>query len=306
MINDKNSYLAMNDILLSSTMLSNNFNEQLEKDTLLIIDFVSKVFNLKEKDVLKYQDLVLNDLTILSTDNDVEYYVYDNAAKDYPKISEPLYLKAKTIIKLSDIYSEFQKTGKEWFAFDYRNLRDYYPGMRFEEIENASTCGNIDINKVTAILLALGIGCKKNVGAAINRFKQCAYWGDVSSLFYLAYLYQEKKDEKQASLYQNLASLSDAFLEGRTMLSKEEAKKYDEETRQNYVIISSIKQDIVLAESKKNIDYSFVEVILLDSIDYYTKMGFINKYNQKEWKEITNSSFDPKKKLGFHTKGGNK
>ena len=306
MINDKNSYLAISDILLSVTMLSNNFNEQLEKDTLLIMDFVSKVFNLKEKDQQKYQDLILNDLTMLSTIDDVNYYMEDGAARLYPKISEPLYLKAKTINKLYDIYSSFQREGKEWFAFDYRNLRDYYPGMRFEEIESASAYGNIDINKVTAILLALGIGCKKDINAAINRFKQCAYWGDVSSLFYLAFLLLEKKDEQQASLYQNLASLSEAFLEGRTILTKEEMKKYDEETRQNYVIISSIKQDIVLAYRKNDIDYSFVDVILMNDIDYYTKMAFINKYQEKEWKELTNSSFDPKKKLGFNLKGGNK
>lgn len=306
MINDKNNYLAISDILLSSTMLSNNFNDQLDKDTLLIIDFVSKVFNLKEKEVQKYQDLVLNDLTILSTTEDVDNYMNDDAAKYYPKIKEALYLKAKTIYKLGDIFTTFQNSGKEWFAFDYKHLRDYYPGMRFEELESASATGNIDINKVTAILLALGIGCKKNINSAINRFKQCAYWGDVSSLFYLAYLYQQNNDEKQASLYNNLASLSDSLLEGKTILSKEEMKKYDELTVQNYVIISSIKQDIVLEYNKRYIDYSFIEVILLDKIDYYVKMGFINRYQEKEWKEITNSSFDPNKKLGFKVKGGNK
>ena len=71
------------------------------------------------------------------------------------------------------------------------------------------------------------------------------------------------------------------------------------EAQTYYVYISSIKQDVVYAYDKTAIDFSFVEAITSDSLDYFEKMEYINNYEKKEWKNVTNSSEKPPKKLGF-------
>ena len=300
MLINKDNYLAISDILLTVSMLATDFNDALIEDAGKIIDFISKSHGLKENEIEKLKTLVCDDLTIISTRRDANAYQIENGGKDYPAISDLLYLKMQTIVRLDNL------KGINEMHLDYSYLRPYYPEMRFKELEQSSTIGNVDINRTTAMMLALGLGTPKDVEAAIYRFKQCAYWGDVTSLYYLSSLYQELNDEKNAALYCNLAKLSPYILEGRTLLPKNEEKKYEKDVVQSFVIISTIKQDIVLAsESRRdNIDYSFLEVIFMDNLDYYAKIECINEYNSLKWKEITNSSYDPDKKLGFKLKGG--
>ena len=300
MFTNKDNYLAISDILLTVSMLGTDFNEALEKDAGLIIDFISHSFELKEKEINQLKKLVCDDLTIISTRRDANAYQIENGGNDYPEISDLLFLKMQTIVHL-DILK-----GINEMHLDYSYLRPYYPDMRFKELEQSSTIGNIEINRTVAIMLALGLGTPKDIDAAIYRFKQCAYWGDVSSLYYLAHIYQELNDENNAALFNNLIKLSPYILEGRTLLPKKDEKKYDQEVIQNFVIISTIKQDIVLASEhiRDNIDYSLLEVMFMDNLDYYVKIECINDYNSMKWKEITNSSYDPNKKLGFKLKGG--
>ena len=186
-------------------------------------------------------------------------------------------------------------------SFNYNHLRSYYAENRFNELQEASVLGYIDINRTTAIMLALGIGVKQNRESAIYRLKQCALWGDIASLYLLKALYQE--DEKEAQIYKDLTLLSSYFLEGRTIIPKKDEGKYLKEAKELFAIISSVRQDIVLSLNITNIDYSFVEVLLLDKLDYYQKMAFINQYKEGTWKEISNSSNDPNKRLGFKVKG---
>ena len=300
----KHNYLAISNALLFSTMLSNNFNEDLEKDTNKIIDFVSSAFKLSEKENKECKKLFSDDLTILSTFKDVEAYLVNQGEKDYPEISDYLYLKSQVLLRLSNIHDSFRKANFNQFYFDYGYLRSYFPEIRFKELEASSTKGNININRTVALMLALGIGCEKNVESSILRFKQCAYWGDTSSLVFLAHLYEAKGDEKNAKLYRNLVDLSDSLKEGRTVVSEEKKAKYDKATIQTYQVIASIVQDIVYAYEEYEIDYSFLEVMFMDKVDYFKKMELINEYRQQTWKEITNSSFDPNKRLGFTMKGG--
>ena len=64
-----------------------------------------------------------------------------------------------------------------------------------------------------------------------------------------------------------------------------------------------MRLSLLLSKQKFYIDYSFVEVMLSDNVDYYGKIEFINEYTSQRWKEITNSSNDPSKVLGFKVKG---
>lgn len=301
-LNERDNYLATFDILLITTMLSNDFNEELENDSKRIIDFIGEAFNLDEKAVKDLKKIVTDDLTILATTQDAEAFLSNRGYLEYPEISDLLYMKAEVIMKLDNIFNIYDKAQFNQHYFDYDYLRPYFADIRYRELESSSIKGNVVINRTVALLLALGVGCKKNIKSAIYRFKQCAYWGDVASLSYLSYLYKLEKDEKNAKLYGDLASLGHYLLEGRTMIPEKD--KYDEEVNKQYELISSIKQDIVLTYNESDINYSFLEAILMEGVDYFTKMQLVNNYREQTWKELTNSSYDPSKRLGFKVKGG--
>ena len=303
---EKHNFFAISVILLTTTMLSNSFNEQLEEDAIKVIDFIGNAFKLDEKEIKKYKALIPDDLTILSTTGDVDAYFGNNGDAEYPLIRDFLYLKAEAILKILNIYNLFASSTFNQHYFDYKYLRPYFSDIRFKELELSSVKGNIEINRTVAIMLAIGIGCDQDVEAAIYRFKQCAYWGDISSLLYLSYLYELKGDKENSELFLNLTHFEKQIMEGRTLISKEDKEKYEEKTLQTFIIISSIKQDIVLSYNVSDIDYSFVEVMLMDNIDYYTKLDCINNYRSQQWKEITNPSINPNKTLGFKIKGGDK
>ena len=299
-LNVKNNFLAISDILLMTTMLGTNFNEQLEKDAYLVVSFIGHAFGLKDEDIARIQNLISDELTVLSTTEDIKVYRVNQGEKDFPKISDYLYLKMQAILRIDQLAS-YLPDEKTYFECAY--LRNYYPAIRYKELELAATRGNVDVNRATAIMQALGIGVEKSIDSAIYRLKQCAYWGDTLALYYLSYLYKERNDEDNAKLFANLSALGKYLLEGRTVLPKSIKDKYDQKTIENYAIISSVKQDVVLANNRNNIDYSFIEVILMDNLDYYSKIDCINKYKQQTWKEITNSSNNPEKKIGFRIKG---
>lgn len=301
-LKEKEKYLAICDILLSVTMLSNNFNSELKADSEKIIDFVGGVFKLSKAEMDEIKSLISEELTLISTVKDVKAYFANNGENDYPEISNYLYLKSEALLKLDTIYQKLSNDGFNQLFFDYRYLRPYYPDIRFKELVSSSIKGDININRVIAILLAVGIGCTVDVNAAIYRFKQCAYWGDMSSIYYLSHLC----DEKEAKLFKELSSLTSYLSEGRTMIPESKKSEYEPKTIEEFTLISSIRQDIVLAYKQNDIDYSFIEVLLLDKLDYYKKMELINNYREQSWKEYTNSSSDPSKKLGFNLSGGKK
>lgn len=298
-ISERKKYLAFLDMLLTVTMLSNEFNNDLDNDASTIISFIGVTYDLYENEIDECKRLILSDLTTISTIADVQAFQADKNKTISPILNNFLYLKANTILLLKNIYDNYDRGNFDQYYFNYLYLRPYNSSIRFNELITASIKGNIYVNRTVAIMLALGIGHSKNVKSALYRLKQCAYWGDVSSIYYLAYLYKNIGDDKQAKLYSNLLELVGYASEGRTVLNEELKAKYDVETQQTFALITSIKHDIVLQNNIQNINLSFLEVILSDDIDYYKKINYINQYLNQEWKEVTNSSDDPSKKFGF-------
>ncbi len=302
-INERKNYLAILDMLLTVTMLSNNFNDDLDNDANIIIQFIGDVFKLSKNEVEECKKLITSDLTTISTINDVETYFANEQKDASSEDNNYLYLKTIALLSLDNIFKCFSQNNFNQYYFDYHYLRPYNSTIRYNELAITSIKGNVDINRTIAIMLTLGIGHKKDIYSAIYRLKQCAYWGDVTSLNYLSFLYEQMGDEKEAKLYSNLSELIGYASEGRTVLSKELKDKYDKQTQETFAIVTSIKQDIVLALNMSDINFSFLEVILSENIDYYKKIGFINRYTNQEWKEITNSSENPSKRFGFVLKG---
>lgn len=301
-IETKQNYLAISNMLLTTTLLSNDFNDNLDIDSSKIIDFIGKVFNYSEKDIYLLTKYIQDDLTILSKLEDVDAYRCDKNNDKFKDIDDLLYLKSEAISKIYKIYTQYTNSNFDQSYFDYSNLRSYFPLIRFNELRKASAKGNIDVNRTVAILLVLGIGCEKNIKSAIYRFKQCAYWGDVPSLFYLSYLYKEIDDTKNYELFSNLSKLFEYLYEGKTVLPKEVKKDLDKRTIDEFSLISSIVFDVKKTYNLYDIDYSFVEVMLMDSIGFNKKMNFINNYKNEEWREASNSSHNPRASMFFKTK----
>ncbi len=300
-IGGNHHYFALSDMLLTISMLSNKFDENLDRDACSIIDFIGDAFEIPEEEKATMKKLALDDLTILSTTDDVHAYQTNNGEEEYPLISQYLYLKSIAISRLNDIYDYLRHKPYSPSFFDYRYLRPYYPKIRFNELLLSSSSGVIDITRTVGICYATGIGCEANIDMAITRLRQCVYWGDMTSIFYLAYLYKKTGDAEKEKICSALSSLTPYFIAGQTLLSKEDKQFYGNEVAEVFAIISSIKQDIVKGNNVSCIDYSFIEVLLSEDpkLDYYQKMGCINNYTSQKWKEITNSSTDPKKMLGF-------
>ena len=127
------------------------------------------------------------------------------------------------------------------------------------------------------------------------------FWGDIPSIYYLRRCYELQGNESLTKLFSELAELASKYLRrGLTVIPSSDKDNYSDRALKLYNLISSIKQDVVHAYERYSIDFSFVEAIQDESLDYFAKMGYINNYDKKQWKNITNSADRPARKLGFN------
>lgn len=291
------NYEAFYDMVLMTTMLSNDMNEALEKDSKKIIDFIGEAYCLSNESIKECEDIIINELSILATMVDVETYIKSPDFEILDKNLADLYgIKCDVLSAMSSI--GHGNAGGRWF--DYGHIKTYSPEVRFSQMKKTAITRSLAANKLTAIMQYLGIGTEVDLESAIIRLKQCSIWGDMVSINLLKCIFK-KTNDKEYCTYEELSKLDKYLYEGRTILPENVAKDISDEAKQLYVIISSIRQDIVYANNIQPIDYSFVEVMLLPSVDYYKKLYFINQYgiNNQEWKEITNSSNNPRQRFGF-------
>ena len=131
---------------------------------------------------------------------------------------------------------------------------------------------------------------------------QCAIWGDIPSMRLVAEVYREKGETDKADLYAEVAAIAGDYLyAGCTVIPSFDKHEYSDKSREIYALISSIRQDVVRAYDKYNVDFSFVEALRSPELDYYKRMEIINNYSKNEWKEVTNASVNPaaKVRIGF-------
>ena len=294
------NHQALSNMLIATTLLANVSSETYDKDATKVAEFIGKAFHYSKQDIDLAVKLITDDLMTISTKDDVSAFVN---AHDYnsklQEIDPLLSMKCDAINIVGSLGSKSSfHINTAWF--DYSHYKPYYPEMRFAQLNAVAAIGNPIANKVVGILCFLGIGCKKNVESAILRMKQCALWGDTACIFMLREMCEQSGDTEELKLFKELETLVDYIKEGRTILPEKVAEKLLPETKNYFAYISSIKQDVVLNEQRNFIDYSFTEVILLPSLDYYKKMYFINNYKGQSWKDVTNSSVNPDNyKFGF-------
>ena len=294
------NYEAFYTILTSTLIMSNNPCGTFTEDCNKIVDFIGGAYSLSKEVIDECKECVYKVLSPISLVTD------RNAIFSGRKFGDDLSDDDVLFDIKCDVISSFERIAKcnipcinpDWF--DYTHYFSYNANVRHEEIKLASSSGNIIANRQMAILLALGIGGKVDAKESANRLLRGALWGDIPSVKLLAYLYKLQDNEEKAKIFSEVATLCDKYLHsGYTVVPEDDKNNYLEESLTYYIYISSILQDIVYAYGKHNIDFSFIEAFLTEKLDYFKRMYFINNYERKEWKDITNSAVRPSRKIGF-------
>ena len=294
------NYEAFYTMLTATMVMSNRPSGSFNEDCDAIIDFIGNAYSLSDEVIKSCKECIYVSLAPISMVVDKKAIFSNRQFGDYLNDMDVLNdIKCSVISFLERLSkSNSPSINPDWF--DYNHYFSYNARVRYEEIKVAASGGNPVINRQMGLLLALGIGTEKNLTESANRLKRCALWGDLPSIKLLATVYQLQGDAEKASITKEVATLAENYLHaGYTVIPQESAKKYSEQAISYYSLISSILQDVVYALNKHNIDFSFVEAISSDELDYYKRMYFVNNYQRAEWRDVTNSAHNPAKKIGF-------
>ncbi len=295
------NYEAFYNMVLSTTIMSNAPTKEFIEDSKAIIDLIGKAYKLEDSLIEQSKILILDKLMALGLSVDQQaVYTSRQYGETYTDNDVLFDIKGDVLTKLQSMCDESNPdVNPNWF--DYSHYKTYRAFVRFAKINTTSASGNLIATRQVGILKILGIGCEKSIDEAIYRLNQCALWGDIPAMHLLAYAYLLKGNEEKAKVIDELVEISKIYLKmGCTVLPQEVQEKYSQEAVSYYIYISTIRQDVVYAYDKKVIDFSFIEAITSDSLDYFERMNFINNYERKEWKNVTNSAIKPQRKLGFN------
>ncbi len=295
------NYEAFYSTLISCTALSNDFSDAYKADAVKIVELICKTYSLDQETKDEFVTAVFDVLCQVATLSDAAAVKKNEGECDRSDEDTLLYMKATIIEGLSHI-SQTMNFGpyQDKDCFDYAYLKPYQENMRFSKLNRVASCGIVIATRQAAIMQILGIGCKQDLQSAHGRLVSCAYWGDIFSAYLLAELYEIMGETEKHDLCLKVAKLCDMFLyTGRTVLPEDVKKEYGDDACREYALISTILQDVIYANNLVRIDFSFVEAITSDKLNYYRKMKYVNEYLQREWQEVTNSSVSPDKKFGF-------
>jgi len=295
-------YDAFNNMVLLTTLLSNVTDEKFDEDAKKIINVIGQAYELDEEIINECQRIITEELVIIPRNKDrlkfLEKQGIDSAKNS---LNAMLSIKCDALFAISELNRRIGSSlDGDWF--DYNNYHIYNPELRYAQIKKAAVTGDLIVNKMIALMHYIGIGCNKDEPLAVLSFKQCMLWGDMFSVNMLKHIYRNKYDRKYET-YKDLAALDKYLDNGVTVLPEKVANSINQDAKELYAYISSIKQDIILPLGKNRIDFSFVEVILLNNLSYRKKMFYINNYSNpnvtNEWKDITNASAGKEAQIGF-------
>ena len=286
-------------MLEASAVMTNTFSADAVADCGRVITFIGEAYGVSAEYIEEAKRIILDELACISTVQDFAAFdaakTFDGEYTDFDRYAE---VKGAIVAGLENLRKHTYLENPGWV--DYTHYCVYQADMRYRRLAEHSVTGDLIATRQTAILLTLGIGCKKDIPAAQRKFLQCALWGDIPSAKYLAYSAQLIDDEREGYLKEYAELLTRYLASGITVLDGEVKKSYSDEACLLYVYTSSIKYDVVYSLGNQKIDFSFLEVIMSD-IPFAEKMTYIDEYDRKVWKKRTNSVSDAVKaaKIGF-------
>ena len=295
------SYEALYSSILATTVLTNTYDTQAVADCKAIINFICDAYSKDGEICEKITDIILGELTTLSIQQDLNAFDASKSCHaEYSETEKCIEIKYDVIRTLNDLRSSMPAGSYGFVNYDHYNL--YQPKARFKKLSLSSMKGDLISTRQTALLKVLGIGCPVDYEDAARKFLQCVLWGDPQSAFFLSKTQLLMGNEKRAKLFHEVAVLMETYLDdGITVLPEKAKKLYSQEAQLYFVYISSIKYDVVYAYNLQNIDFSFIEVMMSDALDFNKKMTCINEYRDKKGKNYTNTVTETQKKykIGF-------
>ena len=295
------NYEALHSMIYGCAVMTNTYTPDAVEDCKAIIEFIGKAYGVSDEYIRDASAIILDDLSAAST-------VQDFAAFDATKSYNSDYTDLDRYVEVkSDIVSDLENMRKHTYLenpgwVSYAHYCVYDSNLRYAKLAQHSVTGDPVSTRQVGILLALGIGCAKDLAVAERKLLQCALWGDVSAARMLAYVSSLSGNEPRAKYLDEYAKLVSVYLDdGITVLPEEVKAQHSDEACVLYVYTSSIKYDVVYSLNNPKIDFSFLEVIMSPEIDYAEKMGYIDEYDRKRWKKCTNKVTESQKKtvIGF-------
>lgn len=276
---------ALREILLATTILSNNSNPAWVRDSSKLINFICEAYGIEDL-ANNYIEIITRQIDNLSLINEYkglkQAYQFDD---EYTEMDSFYDLKGKTLLQLANIDSKLESLGFPFSnEFTYDTNSNYLPSYRFDTILKASSYGDIQMTCQIGLMYATGVGYIVDYDFAIIRLKQAAFWGYVPALKYLAKVYEIINDEENAKLYKELYNVAYLyFYDGIPSIPEAIKDMYSEKTNELFLIITSIYQDIVVPNGAR-IDYAFLEVMFSEKIPNAKKLYYVNNYRNQEWK----------------------
>ena len=295
------SYEALHAMTLGCAVMTNTYSPDAVADCEKIIDFIGNAYGVGEEYIARAREVILGELAKAST-------VQDFAAFDAAKTYNAEYTETDRYVEVkSDIVATLENLRKHSYLenpgwVDYSHYCVYEANLRYKKLAEHSVTGDLTSTRQVGILLALGIGCARDLDAAARKLLQCALWGDVLAARLLAYVAKLSGNTERAKYLGEYAELVSVYLDdGITVLPEEAKSTHTNEACILYIYTSSIKYDVVYSLGNPRIDFSFLEVIMSGDIDYNEKMGYIDEYDRKKWKKCTNNPTEAQKKtvIGF-------
>lgn len=291
------NYEAFHTMLMSASLLCNTAWKEAVADSEKLVHFVGKAYKMPEETIEMCKDVILNQLADLQLLSDANAWYSTISAQTNDDLSILREMKCNVLQEINNLGATQNKSERN---FDYTHYNTYQPNICFFKTQQISAQGNIAATRQVGLMKMLGIGCNPNSQEAIARLFQCVVWADVPSMHLLAYCYELENNQQKGQMFRQLAQLSQKYLlRGVTVLPEQDKSEVTEEAALCYAYISSILQDIILPFKMFNIDFSFVEAITAPQLDYFRRMHYINNYDKKEWKNVTNSAIKPTKQIGF-------
>ena len=292
------NYNAFYTMVQVAVGLSNSLTDEADEDQKKAVDLIAEAYGINKKVAAAFEKTIIDDLAAIGTESDINaFYALCEQGKVSPDQEALLRIKCEAIRSFQMAVSRKPYgVHPEWFSYQRRST--YFPTLRFAEISAAACSGLLVCNRIAAIMSYLGIGTEKNAEGAMQRLRQCVLWGDEPSVYLLAKIY-EKENNGHAKAYVDLSKIVSYLAEGYTVLPEKAGKDIAEEAKQLFALIASIRQDIIRECDRHEIDYSFVEIMMMDNINYYKKLEYINTYREGKWKDASNPAKDPNKSIGF-------
>ena len=292
------NYNAFYTMVQIAVGLSNSLTDEADEDQKKVIALVAEAYGIDKKTAAAFEKTIIDDLAGIGTESDINaFYSLCEQGKVTREEEALLRIKCEAIRSFQmAVARKPYGVHPEWFSYQRRST--YFPTLRYAEISAAACSGLLICNRIAAVMSYLGIGTEKNVEGAMQRLRQCVLWGDEASVYLLAKIY-EKEGDQQAKTYGDLIKILPYLAEGYTILPEKASKDIAEEAKQLFAVIASIRQDIIRESERHEIDYSFVEIMMMESIDYYKKLEYINNYREGKWKDASNPAKDPNKTIGF-------